>query len=263
MYGGAANSQWEYTRVGFDRTRSPLSPEVASLLNERINRCSVLGEENTVVRINNSTYIDVGPRKNTPHLVGWTTGSDTGKPGQFFEVERTLSNGGGGTAIVEVLGNKNAVWNMTCVPDTNHYHIDESGIAHKVLRVIDINGHPLDRVMPYWLPILHKLGDSSRGSAWRMPVLYINMRDKKIDRALGAHIPLSGKMLEHPSIQKLFSADYSKKTVKCIFDMSKLHIEKVGNSYEYLVASGTLASGNSVAVPLVIGVYNSALGDNQ
>ena len=70
-------------------------------------------------------------------------------------------------------------------------------------------------------------------------------------------------MLEHPSIQKLFSADYSKKTVKCIFDMSKLHIEKVGNSYEYLVASGTLASGNSVAVPLVIGVYNSALGDNQ
>ena len=261
MYGGATGSQWEYTRVGFDRTRSSLSPEIANLLNQRITKCSVLGEESTVVRIDNSTYIDVGPRKNTPHLVGWTTGSGS-KPGQFFEVERTLVNGNGGTALVETLGHSNAVWNMTCVPDTKHYHINDAGMAHKVLRIIDINGHPLDRIMTYWLPILHKIGDSSRGTAWRMPVLYINMRKKKHDRALGAHIPLSGKMLEHPSIRKLFEEGTgSSKTVKCIFDMSKLHIEKVGNSYEYLVASGTLASGSSLGLPLVLGVYNSALGD--
>ena len=89
------------------------------------------------------------------------------------------------------------------------------------------------------------------------------MRHQRIHRALGAHIPLTQKMIDTTSIGNLFKDDYKMSTVQCIFDMSDLSVEKVGKNFEYLIASGTLSSGNPSSVPLVLGVYNAGLFDKQ
>ena len=265
MYNRASNHSqpWGLHESILIAHEPPISKQIAHLLNSRITKCSVTRDENTVVRITTiRTYVDVAPRPNTQHLVGWTIGNSK-NPGRFFEVERTLGSRNGNTEMIENIGSPSSVWNVNCVADTNAYHINDAGQAHKVLRIIDINGYPIDRLMPYWLPITHSLGRKSRGDAWRMPVLYLTMRRKTSERALGAHIPLSSKMLTNPSIQKLFEDKGSSETVQCIFDMSNLHVEKVRKDYEYLVASGTLATGNAMSLPLVIGVYNAGLADEN
>ena len=260
MIGGQNEGQWRFTRIDFDRSRQTLSPEVSHLLHDKMVRCNVTGDTNTVVRIGKNTYVDVNPRTGTSNLVGWSLGTN-GSNGRFFEIERMLNKRNGELDIVKELGNPKAVWNVTCVPDTKHYHIDDAKQAYKVLRIVSINGIPLDRIMSYWIPILHSLGRDSRGSAWRMPSLYMTMRHKRIQRALGAHIPLTQKMIDTGSVGDLFKDGYDMSTVQCIFDMSDLNVEKVGKNFEYLIASGTLSSGKPMSVPLVLGVYNAGLFD--
>jgi len=251
-------SHWEFTKVDSTQTRTPLGAQVARLLNEQMQRCSVQGEENTVVRIGRDTYVDVSPRIHSPNILGWTMG-DNNNPGHFFEVERMLNTNAAVSNMMNSLSEPTSVWNVTCVPDNNHYHTEDSAQTYKVLRILDINGYPIDRVMTHWLPIVHSLGRSSRGSTWRVPVLYMNMRRRRNEQALGAHVPLSSQMLNHSSLRNVFNKNSRRMpTLNCIFDMSSLHIETTNNGYEYLVASGTTtnSNGTGMAVPIVLGVFN-------
>lgn len=257
---------WTFTRKDLDSVKTALPPSSCRLIDEKIKICHGDPTANTIVKIDENTFVDVKPGLTSPYLMGWTTGGILTKksPPRFFEVERVLS----GSLFKDMktsLGAPTALWNVKCKADTNAFHIDDAKKVHKVLKITEINGYPIDQIMPYWLPIIQSIGRDSRGGGWRMPIVYMNLRGEKTQRPLGAHIPLSDSMLSQPIIKPLLK-DQSK-YINCIFDMSRPVVKTVGKNFEYLVGVGTatdfLTGGNSSSFTLgiVVGVFNKRLDE--
>ena len=239
-----------------------LSPSINELIRVKINLCANSPTENSIVRIGPQTYLNVRPNIHTHKMVGWTLGT----PGlpypqnipSFFEVSCAINHNR--PSLLSSLTEKNMAWNVRCVASKPTSKMSK---IKKVLVIKSINNFAIERVMPYWAPIIQKLGSSTRGSDWRMPIMYMTQPSLEYNKEpLGVHIPLTEKSSKHKVIQSLFNN--SIKTVDCVFDMSNLKVLNV-DGCEYLVALGTIANDDSslFSISMVIGVYDLENDDKE
>ena len=251
----------QYTRVDlFNKRELSLTAPVNELINEKIKRCSLDPFEHPIVRIAPNTYVNVRPNVHTHNMIGWTLGNQKGRDQLpvFFEVRQLINHNQ--PSVMSTLAGRNPVWKMTCVGRTSH--LPNSRIK-KVLMVKYINGLPVERVMPYWGPIIQKLGDSTRGGNWRIPLMYMTRPESSLNEGpLGVHIPLPEKNANNSVIQSLFKNKSN--SIKCVFDMENLEVVTI-DGCEYLVAKGTIANYKSslFSITMVIGVYNQAFDESE
>ena len=121
------------------------------------------------------------------------------------------------------LTGKNPVWTVNCV--AKEPNMPGSKIK-KILVVKSINQFPIERVMPYWSPIIQKLGKDTRGDNWRIPLMYMTRLESELGEGpLGVHIPLFEN--RRNSVVKSLFNNPNNRQIKCVFDMENLKVVNI------------------------------------
>lgn len=254
-----------YKRIDiYNKSEMDLPAAVNKLLNEKIARCGMDRQENPIVRIAPNTYVNVYPNLQTHKMIGWTLGDRSKGANKslelpsFFEIKQAINHKR--PSVIASLTGENPVWTATCMGKSSN--LPNSKIK-KILVVKSINQFPIERIMPYWSPIIQKLGKDTRGDNWRIPLMYMTRPGSELKEGpLGVHIPLSNKNLQNGVVKSLFSNPRS--TIKCVFDMENLKVVTI-DGCEYLVALGTIANNRSslYSVSMVVGVYNLSYDEKE